>query len=141
MLHELDALEMRGIADLALRGRKVRDRLLEKVPEAELGEPVPARGEHNPGGSVALTDVLAGEPVFVALREAIVALPRDMREKLWVVAQVGRGDLGILDWQDGLDAASLLSDDDIVANLAAEADLHDYLSKGLYELGAATPPG
>ena len=141
MLHELDALEMRGIADLALRARKVRDRLLEKVPEAELGEPAPARGEHNPGGSVALTEVLAGEPEFVALREAIVALPRDIREKLWVVAEVGRGDLGILDWQDGLDAASLLSDDDIVANLAAEADLHEYLSKGLYELGAATPPG
>jgi hypothetical protein len=48
MLFELDVLEIRGIADVALDARKVRDRLLEKVPESDLGEPKPAPGEHNP---------------------------------------------------------------------------------------------
>lgn len=141
MLHELEALEAGHIADLALDARKVRDRLLEKVADADLGEPPPARGEHNPSGSVVLNGVLAGEPEFVALREAIAALTRDIREKLWVATQIGRGDLAILDWDEAIGAASALTDDDIVANLLEEPDLHNYLRKGLYALGAATLPG
>ena len=94
MLHELDVLEARQIADLASEARKVRDRLLEKVRDVELGEPVPARGEHNPAAALALNGVLATEPEFVALREAIAALPRDIREKLWVMEQICRGDVG-----------------------------------------------
>jgi hypothetical protein len=141
MLHELEALEAGHIADLALDARKVRDRLLEKVADADLGEPPPARGEHNPSGSVVLNGVLAAEPEFVALREAIAALPRDIREKLWVVTQIGRGDLAILGWDEAIGAASALTDDDIVANLLEEPDLHNYLRKGLYALGAATLPG
>ena len=137
MLHELDVLEARRIADLAWDARKVRDRLLEKVPDEELGEPLPARGEHNPSGALALNGVLAAEPEFVALREAITALPRDIREKLWVVAQVGRGDIAILGWDEALAATSALSDDDIVAGMIAEPDLHEQLRKGLYELGVA----
>ena len=140
MLHELDVLEARRIADLALDGRKVRDRLLEKVPDAQLGEPESARGEHNPSGNIALNGILAGEPEYVALREAIAALPRDIREKLWVVAQVGRGDVAILGWDEALAGASALTDDDIVAGMVAEPDLHEYLRKGLYELGAASFP-
>lgn len=141
MLHELEALEARHIADLALDARKVRDRLLEKVPDAQLGEPVPARGEHNLSGSIALNGFLAAEPEFVALREAVTALPRDIREKLWVVVQVGRGDVAILGWDEALAGASALTDDDIVATMVGEPDLHEYLRKGLYELGAAELPG
>ena len=136
MLHELDVLEARHIADLAREARRVRDRLLEKVRESELGEPEPARGEHHPSATIALNGVLAREPEFVTLREAIASLPRDIKEKLWVVAQVGRGDVAILGWDDALTEASALSDDDIVTNMIGEADLHEYLRKGLYELGA-----
>lgn len=138
MLHEIEALEVRQIADLALDARKVRDRLLEKVPNAQLGEPVPARGEHNPSGSITLNGVLATEPEFVALREAIAALPRDIREKLWVVAQVGRGDVAMRGWDEALAGASALSNDDLVAGMVAEPDLHEHLRKGLYELGGGT---
>lgn len=137
MLHELDVLEARQIADLAADARKVRDRLLEKVPDAELGEPGPARGEHNPAGTLALNGVLAMQPEFVALREAITALPRDIREKLWVVAQVGRAEVAILGWDEALAQALALSDGDLVSSMVAEPDLHDHLRKGLYELGAA----
>jgi hypothetical protein len=137
MLHELEILEARHIADLAWDARRVRDRLLEKVPDSQLGEPVPARGEHNPSGSIALNSVLAAEPECVALHAAIAALPRDIRDKLWVVAQIGRGDVAILDWDETLAGASALSDDDIVAGMVAEPDLHEHLRKGLYELGAA----
>lgn len=137
MLHELDVLEARQIADLSADARKVRDRLLEKVLDTELGEPVPARGEHNPAGALALNEVLVAEPEFAALHAAIVALPRDIREKLWVVAQVGRGDVAILGWDEAVAAASLMNDDDIVTGMIADSDLHDHLRKGLYELGAA----
>ena len=137
MLHELDVLEARQIADLASEARKVRDRLLEKVRDVELGEPVPARGEHNLAAALALNGVLATKPEFVALREAITALPRDIREKLWVMAQIGRGDNAIRGWDEALARASVLSDDDIAAGMVAEPDLHAHLRKGLYELGVA----
>lgn len=140
MLHELDVLEARRIADLALDARKVRDRLLEEVPEQKLGEPVPARGTHNPAGSLDLNGLLAKEPEYVALRDAIDSVPRDIREKLWVLARLGRGDVAISGWDTAMGAASLLTDDDIVSGLLAEPDLHTYLRKGLYELGLATLP-
>jgi hypothetical protein len=54
-----------------------------------------------------------------------------------VVAQVGRGDIAILGWDEALAATSALSDDDIVAGMIAEPDLHEQLRKGLYELGVA----
>ena len=114
--------------------------MLEKLPDAQLGEPEPARGEHNPSGNIVLNGVLAAEPKYVALREAVAALPRDIREKLWVVAQVGRGDVAILGWDEALAGASALTDDDIVAGMIAAPDLHEYLRKGLYELGAARLP-
>lgn len=141
MLQELDVLEAQHIADLALNLRKVRDRLMQSVPEADLGEPAPARGAHNVNAALALNGVLATTPEGVALRQAITALPRDIRDKLWVVTQIGHGDLTLLDWERGVDAATSLSDDDIAANLMGEADLHDCLRKGLYEIGAASLPG
>lgn len=137
MLHELEVLEARQIADLASDARTVRDRLLEKVRVADLGEPVPAHGERDPASTLALNGVLGTEPEFIALREAIKALSREIREKLWVVAQLGRGDIAILGWDAALAEASALSDDDIVAGMVAEPDLHAHLRKGLYELGVA----
>jgi hypothetical protein len=141
MLYQLEVLEARHIADLASDARKVRDRLLEKVPEADLGEPMPARGEHNPSSSVTLRGVLETEPEFVALRQAIAAIPRDIREKLWVVAQTGRGNITIGDWDETIGSASMLADDAITADLLGDTDLHDHLHKGLYELGATSLPG
>lgn len=140
-MHELDVLEVRRIAELALEARKVRDRLLEKVPDSDLGEPKPARGEHNPAANLVLNGVLAGKAEFVALREAIAALPRDVREKLWVVMRIGSGDSAILDWDDVLAAASALADGELVGNMVEEPDLHHCLRKGLYALGAANLPG
>lgn len=139
MLHELDILEAQNIADLALDARKVRDRLLEEIPDADLGEPVPSRGQHNAGSEIVLDDVLATAAEFVVLRDAIDALPGEIKRKILIVSRVGRGELTILDWDAALEAASALSDDDIVVELLAESDLHDVLRKGLYAMGAAAP--
>ena len=111
-----------------------------RIRPAHAAPPVPSHLARRAGVLLG-TGVLASAPEFVALRAAIAALPRDIREKLWVTAQIGRGDLAIRDCTGALDAASALTDDDIVANLLDEADLHDCLRKGLYELGAAMPPG
>lgn len=141
MLHELDVLEARRIAELAADLRMVRNRLLEKIPEEELGEPPPERGAHNPASDLALDAALARAPAFAALRDAIAALPREIREKLWVVAETGRGQLAILDWDQALAEASVMSDEAIAGRLLEDPDLHDVLRKGLYELGAGTLPG
>ena len=49
MLHEIEILEARRIAGLAAAARDARDQALRAIPEAELGEPQSARGEHPPG--------------------------------------------------------------------------------------------
>jgi hypothetical protein len=140
MLHELEVLEAGRIADLALDVRRVRDRLLEQVPDADLGEPEPTRGEHNPSSNLGLTPALQTQPEFRALQQAIAALPRAIREKLWAVARTGRGDATAREWDDSLSAATILSDDDIAADLTEEPDLHEFLRKGLYELRATRLP-
>jgi hypothetical protein len=43
-------------------------------------------------------------------------LPRIWLCGLWVATQIGRGDVAILDWDSAMAAASVLSDDEIVAN-------------------------
>lgn len=135
MLYELDILEIRQIAELALDVRKVRDRLLERVRDADLGVLSPLRGEHDPVANADLAYILAPEPEFVALSQAITALPRDIREKLFLVARMGRGDLAIRGWDSAADAASRLGDQDILTILMDDANLHDHLQKGLYVLG------
>ncbi len=130
-------LEAHRIVVLAAEARKVRDSLLEEVPDGSLGDPEPARGENNPTDRLVLDDVLAGKPEFVALRRAIVGLPRDMREKLWAVIQIGRGDAAILDWHEVLATGSALSDNDIADKMISEPELEKCLHQGLYELGVA----
>ncbi len=135
MLHELDALEARRIADLANDARRARDRFLEKVRQSAFGEPKPARGEHDPIRDISLDDVLAHKPEVVALREAITALPREIRQSIWAVMEVGRGGSAAQDWELAMERAVSLDDADAVAALLDEPDLHICLGKGLYLLG------
>lgn len=65
----------------------------------------------------------------------------DIRELLWAVIQVGRGDAAIVDWDKVLATGSALSDDDIADNMVSEPDLENCLHKGLYELGVARAAG
>jgi hypothetical protein len=147
VLYVLDVLEARRMLEthrivvLAAEARKVRDSVQEEVPDPNPCEPEPVPGQHNPAGSLALTDDLAGKPEFVALRRAIAGLPRDMREKLWAVMQIGRGDAAIVDWDKVLATGSALGDDDIADYMISEPNLENCLHKGLYELGVAGAAG
>jgi hypothetical protein len=146
-LYVLDAHEARRtletyrIVVLAAQARKARGSLLEEVRDAAPGEPKPAPGQHNPAASLALSGGFTAKPEFVALRRAIVELPRDMREKLWAVMQIGRGNAAIADWDEVLATGSALGDDDIADHMISEPDLEDCLHKGLYALGVAGVPG
>jgi hypothetical protein len=51
--------------------------------------------------------------------------------------RIGRGDLASGNWARGLLEATTLGDEAIAASLKEDADLHDHLAKGLYELKLA----
>lgn len=137
MLHELEILEAKHIAELAAEARDARDRLLESVPEADLGEPQPARGEHNPAGSLGFDALPSDEPSRSALREAIEQLPPAVLRKIWALTLIGRGDYAAKDWDQAMAEAVPASDASLIDSLMTQADLHDYLMKGLYELKLA----
>lgn len=140
MLYEIEILEARRIAELAGAARTARDRALAPVPEAELGEPSPVRGEHHPAGALGFTGVPGNEPAHRALFEAIAGLPVDIRRKLWVAMRTGCGDYAKGDWNEAIAAADTMSDETITRDLADEVDLHDKLMKGLFGIGAAELP-
>lgn len=140
MLYELEVLEARRIADLASEVRRVRDRLLEKVPDSQLAEPPPARGAHNPAAMLDLDPLLTRTREFTALRDALGELPRDMRDKLWALAQTGGARPGNR-FEELLAQAAAMSDVAVTDSLLGEVDLQLCLRKGLYQLGVAWLPG
>jgi len=98
MLHEIEILEARRIAELAGAARDARDQALTAIPEAELGETRPARGEHHPAGALAFGALPEDAPTREALREAIEGLLPDIRRKLWAVMRIGCGDYARGNW-------------------------------------------
>ena len=139
MLHEIEILETRRIAELAAAARDARDQSLMPITEVELGEPRPARGVHHPAGALSFGALPDDAPTCQALREAIEGLPADIRRKLWAVMRIGCGDYARGNWDEALVVADTMSDDSIISDLSEEVDLHDRLMKGLYEIGGAEP--
>lgn len=74
VLYEIEILEARRIAELAAAAREALDRVLTPVREAEFGEPMPARGEHDAASSLGFAELLEAEPAHRALCEAIEGL-------------------------------------------------------------------
>ena len=108
------------------------------MAEAQLSEPPPARGEHNPAATLDLRPVLADAAAFVQLREAIAALPRDIRDKVWMVAQLGAARLDRGGIADALAEAAGISDAALLDSLLDKPDLATSLGKGLYQLGSSS---
>jgi len=135
MLQDLSADQARQIADLAKTARTARDVILDNVPEEDLGVPRSARGEHNPAGTLGFDPLPLDDPALIELRATVCALVPAARAELFVLMRMGQGDFAICDWDRGLSEAALLGDDTILAALTEDADLHEHLSKALYELG------
>jgi hypothetical protein len=135
MLKQLTADQAHHIAALAKAARDARDAVLDNVPDEDLGVPPVARGEHNPTASFGFDPLPADDPTRVALRRAVSALSPDARSELHVLMRMGQGDFAILDWDRALSETSLLGDETITGAILEEPDLHDRITKGLYEIG------
>ena len=138
MLQQLTEEQARQIAALATAVRKTRDALLDNVPDEDLGEPPAARGEHNPTAAFALDPLPPDDPSLTALRQAVGALAPGARSELFVLMRMGQGDFGINDWERGLSEAELLGDGTIIGAIIEDLDLHDHITKGLYEVTPST---
>lgn len=136
MLRQLSTEQARRIAALAKTARDVRDAMLDNVPEEDLGEPSAARGEHNP--TAGLDPLSAADPAVTALRQALVALGPAARSELFVLMRMGQGDFAICDWDRALSEAELLGDETVTAAIIEDPDLHDRITKGLYEVGSSS---
>ena len=138
MLQQLTAEQARRVAALAKAVRKARDALLDNVPDEDLGEPPAARGEHNPTAAFALDPLPLDDPSLAALRQAVGALAPGARSELFVLMRMGQGDFAITDWDRGLSEAELLGDGTVMGAIIEDLDLHDHITKGLYEVTPST---
>jgi len=134
MLRQLTSEQAQQIADLAKIAREARDSLLDNVPDQDLGEPPAARGEHNPTAAFAFDPLSPDDPSVVALREAVDALPPPTRSELFVLMRMGQGDFAASEWDRALSEADLLGEEAVTAALVEDLDLHDHVSKALYEI-------
>ncbi len=135
MLKELEVDQAQFIAVLAKAARLQRDKLLGHVAEQDLDGVQPARGEHNPTAALGFEPLPADAPQISALREAIDALEPRARCELYALMLIGQGQLGAKDVGRGASEAQRLGDTAIRSTLADDADLHDHITKGLYETG------
>jgi hypothetical protein len=134
MLQQLAEEQARQIASLAKTVRETRDALLDNVHDEDLKEPPAARGEHNPTATFALDPLPPDDPAVAALHQALSALQPGARSELFVLMRMGQGDFGITDWEQGLSEAELLGDETVTATMIEDLDLHDHITKALYEI-------
>ena len=133
MLSDLNVDQARFIAFLARTARTQRDAVLGHVPERDLGGETPGRGEHNPTAELGFEPLAAEAPQTAALRDAIASLSATARQELYALMRVGQGHLAVKKWHRGLTEAEALGEAAVTAAIIDDADLHDHLTKALYE--------
>jgi hypothetical protein len=133
MLENLTVEDVKRISELAKAARDVRDEILRSVRQQDLGQPKPARGKHDPAGALGLDPVPFDHPTRKVLRETIDALSTPARRELLALVWIAQGDYGAAQLAKAVaDAASIT--DLSVDRFTSEADLHELLTKSLYEL-------
>ena len=133
MLKALNRDQVHFIALLARAARTQRDAVLGNVAEADLGGATPGRGEHNPTTELALDPLRGDAAQLAALSEAIASLSATARFELYALMQLGQGQLTARKWHSGLAEAEMLGEAAITAAIMDDPDLHDHLTKGLFE--------
>ncbi len=137
MLNAREVGEIRRVTELALAAGEAHDRAFVNAAELDLDEPHPPQAEARPANDLGLAALPDDEPAVRALRDAIEGASDDLRQKLWAVMRIGSGDYAAGEWDLAIADAVRLADSAFISELADEADLHDRLMKGLYELGIA----
>ena len=133
MLNALTPQQVHFVALLAKAARMQRDALLGNIAENDLVESKAARGEHNPTAALGFEPVHPEASQITALRDAIAGLSSVARSELHVLMRVGQGDLAVQNWDRGIAEAATLGDETVMGCLIEDSDLHDHLTKGLYE--------
>jgi hypothetical protein len=133
MLKHLNVDQARFIAILARAARAQRDALIGDIDEGALAEFMPARGEHNPTAALGFEPLSGRDQQMDALRNAIAGLSEAARREVYALMRVGQGHLAANKWHRGLSEAETLGDEAITAAILEDADLHEHISKGLYE--------
>jgi hypothetical protein len=133
MFKELNRDQAQFVAMLARAARAQRDSSISPVPEADLTDTKPSRGEHNPTADLGFVAVPEDAPPLVMLRDAIGGLSPAGRSELYALMCIGQGQIAAKNWHRGLTEAGRLGDDTVTAALMDDPDLHDHLMKGLYE--------
>jgi hypothetical protein len=136
MLRHITAIQVKEIARLARDARAARDRILSEVPEADLNQPKPARGQHNPAAALGFRPLSPEHRARAALERTISKLSAEAATELRALMWIGRGDYGGNDLDKAV-AASTAAPEPVLASLLDRADLHDLLMKALYELKLA----
>jgi hypothetical protein len=134
MLKDLNVGQARFIALLANTARIQRDVLLGNVTEDDLDGLTPGRGEHNPTAELGVEPLPADASRPAAtLCDAVKSLSESARRELYTLMRIGQGHLAVKKWHHGLSEAEMLGDTAVTAALIDDPDLHDHISKGLYE--------
>ena len=133
MLKDVNLDQVRFIAILAKTARMQRDELLGNVAEEDLDGSQTGRGEHNPTAELGFEPLPPQASQIAELRESLATLSSQARFELYALMRIGQGHLAAAKWHRGLVEAAALGDQTITAALMEDADLHDHLSKGLYE--------
>ena len=95
---------------------------------------MPGRGEHNPTAELGVEPLPAdASKPAAALCEAINSLSEPARRELYALMRIGQGHLAANKWNRGLSEAEMLGDNVITAAVIDDPDLHDHVTKGLYE--------
>ena len=133
MLQHITAKQVKEIADLARKARAARDRILSEVPGADLGQPKPMRGDHNPTSALGFRPLSPQHPARAALEQAVSALPAEAAAELRALMWIGRQDYAPNQLSKAY-TESMGATEPALASLLDRADLHDLLTKALYEL-------
>jgi hypothetical protein len=133
MLKDLKVDQARFVAVLARTARTQRDALLGNVAEDDLDGLKPSRGEHNPTAELGFEPLPPDSSQTAAMRDTIAMLSAIARRELYTVMRIGQGHLSAREWNRGLSEAEVLGEDTITAAIVEDADLHDHITKGLYE--------
>ena len=133
MLNDLNADQARFMAILARTACVERDTLLGIVAEKNLTELQPARGEHNPTAALGFEPLSPEAPQAAALGGAIAMWSETARRELYALMRIGQGQLAAKKWYRGLFEAEVLGDSTVTSALMEDPDLHDHITKSLYE--------
>jgi hypothetical protein len=133
MLESLTVEDVKRISELAKAALDARDEILRPVRDQDFGQTKPARGTHDPAAALGLEPVPFDHPARKALQEAIDALSTPARRELLALVWIGQGDYGAAQLDKAVaDAASIT--DLSAGRFTSEANLHELLTKSLYEL-------